>query len=115
MSITVITGPPASGKTRLSKQMKEGKSAFELWGLPGTFTKIPKNTDLLIIEGISTKDMNRVKSFCRKKKIDINIPMQDGYSIEMPNLIFVLDNWNIEQLKLWDGLANRIITCSNPK
>lgn len=113
MSITIITGPPASGKTWLARQIKNGKNAIEIFGLPMTFARIPKNTDLIIIEGVKAGDMRKIKSFCKQKTITVNIPLKEGYTINMPDLIFVLDNWIDEELKKWSTITNYIITCSN--
>ena len=91
--ITFITGPQQSGKTTTAKDMSKGRST--LWVSPseinnsGFMVRITKETDLIILDGISLKEFQMIKWFVTSTHIMIAGEYAGLIRIKRPEMIII--------------------------
>lgn len=96
---TIITGPAASGKTTLAKQLAEGRSAVwvdNIWDW--AFTDVNELTELIVCDGLDLKNpdvVERAKHLVSGDYLFINRKHQTSFTIRRPDLIIITQDEDI--------------------
>jgi broad-specificity NMP kinase len=87
--VTIITGPPASGKTSKAIQMTEGKNAYCLQGhdiLSDFWTsRLTEETEIILLDDVSRKDC--LKLLITAENLIVNRKGTDSFEIKRPELV----------------------------
>lgn len=89
--VTIILGPPESGKTFKAKEMCKGKKSvwinnYDL-GSPFVFREVDRETEFIVIDEFGDKDIERIKSLITSETIIRSKPGEWDYELVRPEVI----------------------------
>lgn len=105
--VTIITGPQASGKTTLAKQMTEGRKAVFITPDKGgnhfLFHEVKEDTEVIVME--EAYSASQVRAISGSNKIMIDRQCRNPIEIDTPDLIFtsnILTKKDFEPIPAFD-------------
>ena len=96
-NVTIITGPPNTGKTTRAKEMVKGRKA--VW-LPVCFdfSEITPETEVIVLDGCTSKNKELLKYYITCKQLHSEDPGCRPILIDRPELIIISNDLKRQDL-----------------